>query len=386
MAGEGPAAFDATDQVLTSGQATYRHDEAGNLISERSSDGSLVVKYDALGRPTTIQADDQTMAFQYDGLGRRVTQTDETGITTRVYDGMSVVAELRDDSSLTLETTAGLLVLSRSGPDGTRHLHPDPTGNVAEVTDDAGRLVACHAYSPFGERSTLEGAPTVSGPLGFCGTLGVREAAGGLLDMRARLYSPRLGRFTSPDPWPAYLPEPVTLNRYLYALADPIGQVDPLGLFCWTGKNKHGKCRGLDDVVDRGREFLSDAAPVLSTVATVTSAVAVIAAGASVVCPPCAVAGVPIAAAAKSIGTAATVVSWAALGSTCAGAGINFDCAVGVASRGLLAPVKRFIDLGVARSAVPEADRILFARFGKGIAGLLLRGTTTASKSVRPEK
>lgn len=72
----------------------------------------------------------------------------------------------------------------------------------------------------------MQGDPEAAGPLGFCGTLGVREEAGGLLDMRARLYDPALGRFTSPDPWPAYLPEPTTLNRYLYGLGDGLDRVD----------------------------------------------------------------------------------------------------------------------------------------------------------------
>ncbi len=383
--GEAPAAYDAADELLTTATAAFRHDAAGNLVEEITADRRLSLGYDVLGRPAVIRTDDETVTFGYDGLGRRTIRADGTGSARRIYDGASVVAEIGDDSSLTLETTAGLLVLSRSGPEGTRHLHPDAGTNVTEVTDEAGRLLARYAYSPFGERTTLEGDPDPAGPLGFGGILGVRDAAGGLLDMRARLYHPRLGRFTSPDPWPAYLPAPVTLNRYLYALGDPVGQVDPLGLFCWTGKS-HGKCRGLHDVVDRGRELLREATPVLSTVATITSTVAVIAAGVSLVCPPCAVAGIPIATAARGIGTAASVVSWAALGTTCAGAGINFDCAVGVASRSLLGPTKRFIDIGVARSAIPEAEQVLYARFGKGIAGLFLKGTTSAGKMGRPGK
>jgi hypothetical protein len=101
--------------------------------------------------------------------------------------------------------------------------------------------------------------------------------------MRARFYDPGLGRFLSPDPWPATLPEPVTLNRYLYALGDPVSQVDPYGLWCWTGTKggKHGKCRGLEDVARRVAEPLGT----ISTVATAASAVM---AGVTVLCPlPC---------------------------------------------------------------------------------------------------
>ena len=46
-----------------------------------------------------------------------------------------------------------------------------------------------------------------------------------LLDLRARAYSPRLGRFLQPDP-AGLLTGP---NPYLYALANPFRYVDPFG-------------------------------------------------------------------------------------------------------------------------------------------------------------
>lgn len=203
--------------------------------------------------------------------------------------------------------------------------------------------------------------------------------------MRARLYDPTLGRFTSPDPWPAYLPEPATLNRYLYALGDPVSQVDPYGLFCWTGKNKHGKCRGLDDVVDRGREMVRAAAPVLSTVGTVASAAAVVAAGASAVCPPCIPVTGPVAVGLKVVGTAASVVPALAVGATCIGEGVSFDCAVGVASRAAMFPVRRLIDQVVPRYVLDDLAGPI-ATFGKRLAGLFLKGTTSAGTMLRREK
>jgi len=297
-----------------------------------------------------------------------------------------VIAEVNPDGTATVETVAGLLVLHRQGPAGSSYLHADSNTNVTDVTDDSGDVVARFSYTPFGVRTTLYGDPAVAGPLGFCGTLGVRAEAGGLLDMRARLYDPALGRFTSPDPWPAYLPEPATLNWYLYALGDPVSQVDPYGLFCWTGKNKHGKCRGLDDVVDRGREMVRAAAPVLSTVGTVASAAAVVAAGASAVCPPCIPVTGPVAVGLKIVGTAASVVPALAVGATCIGEGVSFDCAVGLASRATMFPVRRLIDQAVPRYVLDEDLAGPIATFGKRLAGLFLKGTTSAGTMLRREK
>ncbi len=36
----------------------------------------------------------------------------------------------------------------------------------------------------------------------------------------------------------------ITLNRYLYALGDPISQVDPYGLFCLTGRTTRASAGG----------------------------------------------------------------------------------------------------------------------------------------------
>lgn len=379
------ARHDDGDQILSLGQASFDHDDAGNLVDIRvgGGEGEISLRYESLGRPVALTTVAETAAWSYDGLGRRAIRTCGAGVTRRIYDGSSVIADLGDDGAVTLETTAGLLVLARHTSEGTRHLHSDASTSIAEVTGESGRLLARYAYTPFGEKRTVEGDPGAAGPLGFCGVLGVREEAGGLLDMRARLYHPGLGRFTSPDPWPPYLPEPVTLNRYLYALGDPISQVDPYGLFCWTGKS-HGKCRGLHDVVERvGGAMESGAravAPGLSFASTVYAGVAAVATGLTFFCPPCGVVTVPLA------GFAAGSSFYLGLASTaarCVAAGLNvttFDCASAVA----------FTSVGLAARYVGEAAVAVFGKDLKELA--LLRRTfpiflKATSKAVpRPHK
>lgn len=193
--------------------------------------------------------------------------------------------------------------------------------------------------------------------------------------MRARLYDPALGRFTSPDPWPAYLPEPVTLNRYLYALGDPISQVDPLGLFCWTGKNKHGKCRGLRDVADVVEEPLS-------TVSKVAGGVAVIAAGVTAVCPlPCGPISGAIAGWAGNVSFATGLLAG---GANCIDKGVTtFDCAASAASAAI-SGVSRPLFKTAAKAVEPLSDDLArMIRFGGGIFGLFRAGTGTAAGRAR---
>jgi RHS repeat-associated protein len=288
---------------------------------------------------------------------------------------LNVIAELSDGGEPILETTAGLLVLNRRTHNGVRYLHPDANTNIDVITDERGASVARFRYAPFGSvmNDSEWGNP---GPLGFCGAVGVRQEIGGLLDMRARLYDPKLGRFTSPDPWPAYLPEPITLNRYLYALGDPVSQVDPLGLWCITGKNDQGKCRGLKDVTQRVGQGVAKPLDMASTVFT---GVAAISAGISALCPfPCGILLAPVSGGAEGIALGTGFASGLA---HCAAewSFTNFDCAVGIAE----GAIGGFLKVGVEGAAVALqwSDEILAtAQFGSQIFSTLLRGIVVASE------
>jgi RHS repeat-associated protein len=53
----------------------------------------------------------------------------------------------------------------------------------------------------------------------------------GMLYLRARWYQPQTGRFFSPDPIIPDFQNPQSINRYLYALANPANLIDPTGLY-----------------------------------------------------------------------------------------------------------------------------------------------------------
>jgi RHS repeat-associated protein len=80
-----------------------------------------------------------------------------------------------------------------------------------------------------------------------------------LYDAGARYYSPGLGTFTQFDSVSGSAQNPVSMNRYLYAAANPATLVDPSG-HCW------GICIDINPV-----GFVQSA---VSTVATVATAVA----------------------------------------------------------------------------------------------------------------
>ncbi len=75
-------------------------------------------------------------------------------------------------------------------------LHTDGLGSVRAITDSAGTVVQTFATDEFGNPSLTQG--TSPEPFHFTGQQ--RDGESGLYDLRARYYSPGLGRFIERDP------------------------------------------------------------------------------------------------------------------------------------------------------------------------------------------
>jgi RHS repeat-associated protein len=64
----------------------------------------------------------------------------------------------------------------------------------------------------------------------FTGELQDSRVARGLYYLRARYYDPALGRFLSRDPFMGLVNSPQSLNRYVYAVNNPVNLRDPSGM------------------------------------------------------------------------------------------------------------------------------------------------------------
>ncbi len=80
-------------------------------------------------------------------------------------------------------------------------------------------------YEPYGEVLAQQGGDA-SG-YGYTGEM--FDTQTGLVFLRARYYSPMDGRFISKDSWGGNYSDPITLNRWNYALSNPILYTDPSG-------------------------------------------------------------------------------------------------------------------------------------------------------------
>ncbi len=103
-------------------------------------------------------------------------------------------------------------------------IHGDHLGSVSLTTDASGALVSQARYLPYGQDL---GQPDES-PTDF-GFTGQRNDGFGLMDYKARYYSPYLNRFVSADTMVPDPTNPQNFNRYAYGLGNPLKFRDPSG-------------------------------------------------------------------------------------------------------------------------------------------------------------
>src|SRR5438552_719795 len=109
-----------------------------------------------------------------------------------------VVAEYDGTGQVVAHYTYGLGLTSRVARDGTSAFYGfDALGNTAQLTGPGGTVLNRYSYLPFGE--SLSSTASVPNPFTYVGQLGVMDSGQGLYLMRARWYSPGLGRFLSED-------------------------------------------------------------------------------------------------------------------------------------------------------------------------------------------
>jgi RHS repeat-associated protein len=216
-------AYDDANRLTGVDSQEYSWGENGNLVW----DGVFSYTYDAANRLVRATNGITAVEYVYNGDGQRVAQV-MGGVETRyTLDVAAALAQVLVEEKGGVATTylygLGRIAYKKGAADWSYYLH-DGLGNVRAETSAEGVLLTVRRFSPFGE--PIQGGDGGT-PFGYTGEQW--DGAASLLYLRARYYSPALGRFISKDIWMGSKWLPSTLNKWSYVRCNPVNLTDPSG-------------------------------------------------------------------------------------------------------------------------------------------------------------
>src|SRR6185437_14546679 len=230
--GSGPAPvrnFDASTNHVTS--TGYDYDAVGNVIS----DGFHSYSYDAENNLISIDGG-ATATFVYDALNERVKVSTAQGTQYYGYDlsGRRSTVWLPSSTNMSaVQYYAGATPIAYwTASDGNIHFeHQDWLGTERMRTSAIGAVDGQYSSLPFGDNLQVSGSDTNPGHFAMLDQ--DVSSSSGLSHAMFREYDSTAGRWMSPDPYLASYSfgNPQSLNRYSYALSNPLSMADPTGLF-----------------------------------------------------------------------------------------------------------------------------------------------------------
>ncbi len=198
--------------VISTPLGSYGYDAAGNMTSTPTD--TLV--YDGDNRLEEVVG---VAEFVYGPDGERLKKI--AGASTTLFFGGD--AEIAG-GTMTKYLPGDAKRIGSGGSAETYWLHRDHLESVRITTDDTAAIVMRANYKPYGEQ--LLTVSTLPDSKAYIGER--QDVETGLIYLHARYYDPVLGRFIQADTWDPDIAG-VDINRYAYALNDPINKSDPNG-------------------------------------------------------------------------------------------------------------------------------------------------------------
>jgi RHS repeat-associated protein len=209
------------DQLLSvAGGGTLTYNDSGAATNVQGWD----VSYNCADQITGIQAPGKNIAYQYDAGGQRVSKT-VNGVTQNfLWNGGDIAKEYTSTGAVRADYFLG------AGREGIKtngqwyYYLSDIQGSTLMLTNASGQSVATYDYSDYGETRQTSGSTALYNPFLYTGQEYDFETS--LYHLRARHYSPSLGRFFSRDP----IGYAGGSNMMGYCAGDPVNHTDPTGL------------------------------------------------------------------------------------------------------------------------------------------------------------
>lgn len=213
----------------------YGYNPGGNQIAGPGR----TVRYTSFNLPSHIVTGNKQFDLKYDASHVRAVMGDSTGDRT-IYVGGLYEKRVHNGHATHVFYVPGLSNIiaqverdETSGKQSILYLHHDHLASVQATTNQAGNVAGRANYEPFG--GTVDAAdPSKPSPNALGGVaLGFTEHSTdtelNLINMKGRIYDPKIGRFLTPDPLISDPAQSESLNPYSYVRNNPLKWVDPSG-------------------------------------------------------------------------------------------------------------------------------------------------------------
>ena len=191
-----------------------------DLVSENELNNTYeIYKYNEFNEMTSFESNKESKwEYAYLPNGLRYRKSNASNFDRYVWDrNGNIIAEMNGEGNLTSKYVRGNKLISK---DGNEYYGYDGHGSVVNISNESGKSIKSYDYDAFGVELNKDANDT--NLFRYCGEQYDNETDS--IYLRARYYSPSLGRFTTEDP------AKDGDNWYSYCAGNPVNSWDPSGL------------------------------------------------------------------------------------------------------------------------------------------------------------
>jgi len=247
------------DNIITK-TTIYTYDSNGNQLTETvNNEVKETSTYNERNELVKVVTDKETI-YTYNPEGKRIQKQQDNKVIKFVYEGLDVILELDENDNELSHNTYGLALISRENSSKGYYLY-NGHGDTVSIVNEENNLLNSYTYDEWGV--IIESNGEFDNPYRYAGYYYDLETDNYYL--LSRYYNPEIGRFISEDTYRGDYNDPLSLNRYVYVINNPLIYIDPDGYWPkwlddfgnWIGKR--GKAVGeaaYEFVVDTGKGTL----------------------------------------------------------------------------------------------------------------------------------
>ena len=211
------------DNIVTK-TTDYTYDKNGNSITETVNKEVKVTNTYNERNELIKTVSDKEINYIYNPEGKRIQKQVDNKVIKYIYEGLDVILELDENDNKIAQNIYGLSLISRNTDQKGYYLY-NGHGDTVRIVDNEENLLNSYTYDEWGV--IIDSNGEFDNPYRYAGYYYDIETDNYYLI--SRYYNPEIARFISEDSYRGDYNDPLSLNRYVYVVNNPLIYIDPDG-------------------------------------------------------------------------------------------------------------------------------------------------------------